>query len=127
MEFNHSKHDYEIPQSPSYILIILIILLTAFIALTAVIGNGAVIIIFHKKKMINGSNNYIIAFAVLDIFISTTMNPVIGFELIVGGLYYYEFRFEMWIVMNNFTILSNLGLLCAVAIDRRRAPHELFP
>ena len=121
------KLNYEISALNPYIYISLHIIMPIIIMLTSGIGNGTVIYVFHKKDMINGSNNFVIAFAILDILSSVFIAPQTGFEAIIGpSAYHYPTRREIFIIMTNFTILSNLCLLRAVACDRVWAMYRPY-
>ena len=103
------------------------IILTILIILITILGNGAVIFVFYKKHLVNGSNVFIIAFAVIDILSATLIAPQICFDFLVDHSGYNRYiRREIFIVIVNLTILSNVGLLSAVAIDRAWAVFRPF-
>ena len=119
--------DVDTKLSQSEINICFHIITTTLIIVITLIGNGSVILIFHQKKMINGSNSFIIAFAFIDILSATLIAPQICFDVLVEHSgYHSSIRREVFIVIVNLSILSNVGLLCAVAIDRAWAVFKPF-
>ena len=127
MANNHSDLDSVDDSSNSYMYISLHILIPTLIIVLALIGNVSVIFVFTKKKMTNGSNNFIIAFSALDILSVILIAPQVGLNFIVAKFgFHYVIRREIVFVLVNFTIISNVLLLSTVAIDRAWAIYSPF-
>ena len=101
--------------------------ITILIMTITLIGNGSVFFIFYQRHMVNGSNNFIFAFAVIYINSATLILPQICCDLLVNHCEYNRFiRREVVIVIVNLSILSNVGLLSTVAFDRIWAVFKPF-
>ena len=125
---NRTKSNgFNLTLSQSSMYISFHIFITILIIVIALVGNGSVIYIFCKRNLVNGSNTFIIAFAVIDILSATLITPQICFDFLVNHSGYKLFiRREIFAVILNMTILSNVGLLSAVAIDRAWAVFKPF-
>ena len=126
MEFNQSDFNIDTLGHCVYEQgdILIHVILNSLLGLFTLIGNSIVIFVYHGTKFSDNSSIYIIGFAFADITSVMLIIPQIMIAMFLQCD--WDNRWELFVLTFDFSILMNLGLLSAVAIDRMWAIYKPF-
>ena len=100
------------------------IVCTSLLGLMTIIVNLLVIFVYYGTKFLDSNTIYIIGFAVADITSVISIIPQIVIVMFMHCIWIIPW--ELFVLTFDFSILMNLGLLSAVAIDRMWAIYKPY-